>query len=393
VGACIPRKTWWVRFSVGGQRVSEGYRDEQEALDRREQVAAKITLATDPRRPAVKRAPQFRDIADRALVEYKKLRSLRPTTLTNHESFLEQHLKPFFGTTPVDGEHFDRSLVRKFIIHLRGGDGTTRVLADSSISVGLPTLSIVLDYAVEEKLLVQNPMRGGGRLWRAEQIVDDIDPFTPEELRKISAGAYAVDHDFGVLVQITMQCGLRPGEALALRRCDLDLDAGEVRVRGTFSRGRLGPTKTPSSNRTVSLLDHVVVDEALSRSILPRIKAAVLTSISPEERMFPLSGPSYWTRAWTRALAKAGIRYRKPHNMRHSFASILLSRGANLLQVQKAGGWRSATVLLSTYARWVGESAKTPGASNLQARRRSAVVSATDPQVNKSLVIRRRGGR
>jgi integrase len=68
----------------------------------------------------------------------------------------------------------------------------------------------------------------------------------------------------------------------------------------------------------------------------------------PEARMFPLSAPSYWPRKWRRALTKAGVRYRKPHALRHSFASILLSRGANLLEVQEAGGWRSATILLMT---------------------------------------------
>jgi integrase len=370
VGACIPRKTYWVRFTVEGQRVSEGYRDEKEALARREQVAAKITLASDPRRPAEKKAPLFRDIADKALRNYAASRSLRRATLTNHDTFLEKHLKPFFGTIPVDADHFDRSAVRKFIVHLRGGDGTPRVLADSSISVGLPTLSIVLDYAVEEKWLLQNPMRGGGRLWRAEQPAEDMDPFTSEELRKVSAGAYAVDHEFGVLVQIMMQCGLRPGEALGLRRCDLDLEAAEVRVRGTFSRGQMGPTKTRASTREVSLLDHMVVDEALSHSILPRIKAMALISMDPEERLFPLSAPSYWPRKWTRALTKAGVRYRKPHNLRHSFASILLSRGANLLQVQEAGGWRSATILLSTYARWIREAAKGSAGASTRANGR-----------------------
>jgi len=43
-----------------------------------------------------------------------------------------------------------------------------------------------------------------------------------------------------------------------------------------------------------------------------------------------------------------------PTTLRHSFASILLSRGANILAIQKAGGWRSAQVLLQVYAKWIG---------------------------------------
>jgi hypothetical protein len=43
-----------------------------------------------------------------------------------------------------------------------------------------------------------------------------------------------------------------------------------------------------------------------------------------------------------------------PHTLRHTYASIHLSRGTDLLWVQRQGGWQSPTVLLSTYAGCVG---------------------------------------
>lgn len=370
VGACVPRRKWWVRYMVEGRRFTEGYDREREAVERRDQIAAMITLNTDPRRPVVTKTPLFKDLVDPALRSYAGTRSLRPTTLENHSNIIENHLLPFFGTHTVDAGHFDRAAIRKFIVHLRGGDGTPRILADSSVKSMLPTLSIILDYAVEAKMLVQNPMRGGGALWRAEQPSEDIDRFTPDELKRIIGAAYEVDPDFGCLVQIVAQCGLRPGEGLALRRCDIDLERAEIHVRGTFSRSRMGPTKTKSSVRTVSLTDHIVVDQATSRSIIGRLKAMKVIKMDPEARLFPLSAVQYWPRRWTLALTKAGVRYRKPHAMRHSFASILLSRGENLLEVQEAGGWRSATVLLTTYSKWVKAAKKTTtGASRVVSSR------------------------
>jgi integrase len=362
-GQCVPRRTIWVRYMAEGKRRSEGYATQQEAEQRRDVIVGMIAEAKDPRRPAPPpKAPLFRDLLNPALVTHRGTRTLRPSTLENHESFAQKHVLPFFGMMPVDADHFDRSAIRKFITHLRGGSGTSRILSDASIKSGLPTLSIILDFAVEEKHLLQNPLRGGGALWRAEQPTEDIDPFTPEELRAIIASAYSVDHDFGCLVQVVSQCGLRPGEGLALRRCDLDLKTAEVHVKGTFSRGRMGKPKTTSSTRVVSLVDHVLVDEALSRSALAKIKAMKLTNMDPEARLWPLSAVAYWPRRWKQALTKAQVRYRKPHAMRHSFASILLSRGENLLEVQEAGGWRSATVLFSTYARWIKLAKKSAGA-------------------------------
>jgi len=59
---------------------------------------------------------------------------------------------------------------------------------------------------------------------------------------------------------------------------------------------------------------------------------------------------------WARVLKAARItRYRPPETLRHSWASILLSRGAPLLAIVRAGGWRNARVLLDVYARWVPE--------------------------------------
>jgi integrase len=57
--------------------------------------------------------------------------------------------------------------------------------------------------------------------------------------------------------------------------------------------------------------------------------------------------PSYALHAeWRRVLTTAGVRHRAPEQLRHTFASTLLSRNATLLYVQKQGGWRSAAVLL-----------------------------------------------
>src|SRR5438445_13267655 len=49
--------------------------------------------------------------------------------------------------------------------------------------------------------------------------------------------------------------------------------------------------------------------------------------------------------AWRRVMAAAKVRYRAPEQLRHTFASTMLSRNAPLLDVQAPGGWRSASVL------------------------------------------------
>ena len=377
---CVPRHVWWLRVSLQGRRNTVSFRTEAEARVAARKVEASIVLSQDYMRSIVEsrtiRPATFAEVAEEALKLYIATHSLRPATLAHHESFLKQHLLPYFGSKPVTATVFSRLEMRRFIANRR------EALKDTTLSVSLVTLRLILDHAVELGLIPTNPVRGGERLWRPEAD-DPVDPFTASEIKAILKAARAVQPDFGVLVQVLAQTGARPGEGLGLRRCDIDFERGEAHIQGTWSRNRRGPTKNRHSTRVVSLLWPVVEDRRVwrpadagpeTRRVLYGIKALKIVGTDPESPLFPsttnpskpLSAGSF-DRLWHRVLRKAQVRYRKPHTLRHSFASLLLSRGANLLAVQKAGGWKSANILLQTYAKWIeeAETASTPASSEV----------------------------
>jgi integrase len=162
---------------------------------------------------------------------------LRQSTIENNAAFLKNHLLPEFGEIPMAPTFFSRLEIKRFIAAKR------KVLADSSLKTGLPILTLILDYAVERGDLPANPMRTGEPLWRAGERAD-VDPFSASELRSILKAARATDPNFVVLIQLMAQAGLRPGEAMALRRGNVNLEAGTVDIRGTWTRGRFGPPRT-----------------------------------------------------------------------------------------------------------------------------------------------------
>ena len=152
-----------------------------------------------------------------------------------------------------------------------------------------------------------------------------------------------------------------------LRPEDLDLERGTALVRRTWSRQRLGPTKT-GRERVVSLL-HPVADDTLdwrpgagdAGSVLIALRQLRVQPMDPTAFLFTRHGAP-WTskdqsQVWRNVLAKAHVRYRNPEQLRHTFTSTLLSRNAPLLYVQQQGGWRSAAVLLQVYARWLPQDA------------------------------------
>ena len=110
-----------------------------------------------------------------------------------------------------------------------------------------------------------------------------------------------------------------------------------------------------------------------AQSVLSRLRKLTVRSLDPEAFVFqrdgaPLSSMALH-RSWKRIVLAAQVRYRSPEQLRHTFASTMLSRNAPLLYVQQQGGWRSATVLLKVYARWMPQpSATLPQLTGSEAR-------------------------
>jgi integrase len=320
----------------------------------------------------------FTALAEEWLEKYPT-RQISPNTLENYASVVRAHLK----SLPVTEIGFTE--IEDFIAAKRRPGGSARSperpLAESSISLALVALRLILDRAVRvHRLLAANPVQ---RVAKRRSTQDGgADPFSPEELRAILTAATALNRPFATFLRLWAQTGMRKGEVSALQNQDLDLVKGTAHVRRTWTRERLGPPKTRRS-RVVSMLHPLTEDTAEwrpgrtaeSRRILVELRALPVQSINPEAFVFGIDkpwSPTHVQLHWRRVLQKAGVRYRFPEQLRHTFASSLLSRGANLLYVQKQGGWKNASVLLQVYAQYVeqGEEASQarPDATQAQPR-------------------------
>ena len=360
---------WWVFIHHVGQRrarrVGTGKRGKQLA----EAVAIKIQArlldgdvsdlaAPSPPQP---KAMTFQQVAEAWGPWYQGLYPTRFNTSRNHTSALHAHLIPHFGAWPITT--VTRAEVQKFIALKRAR------VADTTLQTHLVTLRLVLDYAVERGDLAANPMRGG-KLWRPEQKGDEPDPFDQEELAAIVVAAEDLLPTFGLMIRAWAQSGMRSGELRGLRRADLDPLRGEVKVERTLTHGRIGPAKTLRSRRTASLLYPVVEPTAdwgpttESRGVLNRL--AHVVPLNPDAPLFgsiaspghPMQEPEL-RRWWSRALVQAKVRPRTPENLRHTFVSILLSRGAPLLRVAAQAGHTPA-VMLAHYSKWLPTAPWTP---------------------------------
>jgi integrase/recombinase XerD len=147
----------------------------------------------------------------------------------------------------------------------------------------------------------------------AAALVESPDPSAPEGLRDRA------------MLELLYASGLRASECLTLRLEDLNVTAGYVTATGKGSRQRL----VPVGAQALRWVERYV---ATSRSGFLRRSDPGTLFLNRYGRA--LSRQSLWS-VIKRAARRAGLRGAvSPHTLRHSFASHLLERGADLRSVQ-----------------------------------------------------------
>jgi integrase len=183
-------------------------------------------------------------------------------------------------------------------------------------------------------------------------------PLSAEEVRRLLAAA--TDDRLEALWVLAVHTGMRQGELLALKWTDVDLEAGKISVRRTLTRESghhtLGEPKTKKSRRTVKLTGAAteVLRSHLSRQMadmdqlgdLYRDQGLVFTTDSGA----PLNPSNVRNRNLRRLTRKAELPEIRFHDLRHTCATLLLSRNVHQKIVQEMLGHSTVAITLDTYS-------------------------------------------
>ena len=146
-----------------------------------------------------------------------------------------------------------------------------------------------------------------------------------------------------------LNTGLRPGEALALTRADVDLKKKTVKVRKTYLEKEKKiqySTKTEASRRTVPIPDDTV--SLLREYMLKQPKK------KPEDPLFQTSTgkrptPSYLRKRFKYAGEAINCEWVNLHTMRHTFASRLFAKGIDIKVISKLLGHAKVSTTYDIY--------------------------------------------
>ena len=259
-------------------------------------------------------------------------RHASPHTLRAYGRDLQQFLEFLdgeLGARPNPAQ-VDHLLVRAFLadLHRRG-------LKKVSAARKLAGLRTFFRFLCREGVLERNPARliVSPRLERRHPAHLEEDEV--EELLRVPGDDLAAVRT-AALLELLYGTGVRVAELVGLDLAALDLEQQTVRVLGKGSKERVVPFGKPARLALQRYLDQ-------RESLRPRSTAVFLN-----RRGGRLSDRSVRTLLGRQLLRLAQARRASPHTLRHSFATHLLRRGADLRAIQELLGHAS----LSTTQRY-----------------------------------------
>jgi integrase len=280
----------------------------------------------------------------------------KPATQENYRVAMRRHWLPVLGSLALG------AVTRERIRTVMAEKLSKKELKSSSLRSVLIPLSACLHAALEAGLIPGNPAIRLGRFLRGPGGAESrsIDPFTAAELTTLLTTAEQQMPEAYPLILTVARTGLRIGEALALKREDLDFHQGTLWVRRTWGRRSIG---TPKSGKARRVDMSQQLQRVLQAHLTLREAEAVVAARADSPWLFPdperpdgtqpLDPTRCYKIVWWPLLRGSGVRYRKPHTLRHTFASLLLQQGESVTYVRDQLGHSSIKMTVDVYGHLV----------------------------------------
>jgi integrase len=354
---------WWLFINHQGKRkakrVGVGDPAKEAAKKAAARIQAKLVLGDlSPIQP--KENPlTLKEYAERWLTVHARVHD-KASTVENYEGYFRVHIYPTLGNLPLPS--MTRAHVKEWVAErLRGGNSRSegKPLAASTVKSILIPLRAMLMSAVDDGLIPSNPAAHVGKFLnhREGTPTKKVDPFTSEELNHVLLKTCQTHYPESYPFVLTLaRSGVRIGEASALALEDFEMARGFMRVRRSFSEGRLSTPKT-GDGRCVDMsqqLQTVLTDYLGARMIEATVRGKTASPwvFGTLDRV-PLDSHEWRRKVWDPLLKVAGLRHRGPHQLRHTYASLLLMAGKSPAYVSKQLGHKSIKITVDLYGHFI----------------------------------------
>jgi integrase len=211
-------------------------------------------------------------------------------------------------------------------------------------------VSSILEYAAgDDEIIPVSPAKSLGK--RTQELLRDkgddekVDPLTKKEVSQLLATVQEHFPEHYALFLLLVRTGLRMGEAFGLRWEDIDWTGRTIVVERQFTKGRLDTPKNHKSRR-------VDMSQQLTDTLRTRLQESLSEYLFPHkvDRLINLDA---WRRlVFHKVLEKAGLKRITPHDLRHTYATLRISAGHDIVDVSNQLGHPDVSFTLRVYHHW-----------------------------------------
>jgi len=274
--------------------------------------------------------------------------SVRQSTYDRDTNLVNNHIKPVLGSLKL--KKLNSAHVQNFYRN-RLDTG----LSASTVRKIHDILRRGLAQAVDWHLTQRNV---ADVVKQPRPVPKEIVALSTDETRRLLDAA--AEDRLEALYVLAVHTGMRQGEMLALRWQDVDIENAVLSVRRTLTRrgGKVafGEPKTKKSRRSIRLTLQAV--DALRAHLERQLRDMEILGdhyqdqglIFTTDTGAPINPSNLRQRSFTPLLKRAGLPHMRFHDLRHTCATLLLSRGVHPKFVQELLGHATIAITLDTYS-------------------------------------------
>ena len=270
-----------------------------------------------PKEQPKKEVPTLKEFGPRFIDNYARANRQKASTIATKESILKTHLYARLGEKRLDAIHDEDVQALKSSLAKRSKKTVNNVLA---------VLGKLLKVAVKWKVIANLPCTV--ELMKVSNVVVKFYEFG--QYKRLVEAADRYDVRCLVMVLLGGDAGLRMGEILALRWCDVDFRRGQISIQQAIWQGVVDVPKS-GQGRVVPMTDAL-------QSALQRARHLRGERVLYRDDGTPIVHAT--VRAWLEACERrAGLEVLGGlHKLRHTFCSHLAMRGAPAKAIQELAG-------------------------------------------------------
>ena len=288
--------------------------------------------------------------------------NLSPTTYQSYKEKLEKHILPYLGSKrldkikPLDIDNLYNILSTK-LTNRKDENGNLKTLSPASIHRAHEIISSIFSTAYRWDLVPYNPCTKVTKPKYKRTKMTCYDKETSKKL--INKLLETAPLKYKCFVTLAMLGGFRRGEIVGLHWDDIDFKNKKITInRSVYYLGHKGvnekTTKTDSSNRTI-VISGICFDLLRQwRAQQSKMRLALGDKWQGAKNIFTtddgrIMNPSTGPKWFSEFLKKNGFPHIRFHDLRHTFATLLISYNVDVKTVSHKLGHASATTTMNFY--------------------------------------------